>query len=304
MGMLKKLRALVYDPLYIGRNSLIFVFGAVLFYVVTGAMSRMSLVGLLGFVMAYNSVYYLNDLKDYEEDKKDPVKWKTKPLLNGSMTKKEMVATYAFYLVVGLAVSFYVGALFGSLVALMLVLNLLHSFLFKKVYFLLFSNMIIIQSLKMTLGWMSAAQSFDSFPWFFVLFSGCVYSLGYLVYKKERKLVEVNREKFRMGRLEYMRYGIKKIFRTLLREPINAFFLMLTLAMYLLSYVLYSFRLHLLMMIAVSVLMSVSLKHVKGEKLNLYATYHVIIDMLYASIIITFYLCSTLPELVALNALL
>jgi 4-hydroxybenzoate polyprenyltransferase len=254
--------------------------------------------------LAYNSVYYLNDLKDYEEDKKEPHKRETKPLLNGSMTKKGMALTYLFYLISGLAISFYVSTAFGAIVALMLGLNALHSLVFKKIYVLLFANMIIIQSLKVTLGWLSATSSFEMFPFVFVLFLGSIYSVGYLVYKKEKGLIEVNPKKFGMRRLEYMRQGARKIFRALLGKPVNMFFLMLALSTLLISYYLYTFRLHIIFLAMSSLLVAMTMKYVKGKRLSLYTNYQIIIDLIYMAAILSFYLASTVPELVALNLLL
>jgi hypothetical protein len=304
MEMVRKLNALVYSPFYIFKNALIFIFGVVIFHTITGLMSTVSMLGLLGYVLAYNSVYYLNDLKDYEEDKKDPLKREMKPLLNGSMTKKSMTLTYLFYLISGLLISFYVSLTFGAIVALMLGLNALHSFVFKKIYVLLFANMIIIQSLKVTLGWLSATSSFEKFPFVFVLFLGSIYSVGYLVYKKEKGLIEVNPKKFGMGRFEYMKQGARKIFRTLLGKPVNTFFLLLALSTLLLSYYLYTFRLHIILLSISSVLVALSMKYVKGKRLNLYTNYQIIIDLIYIVAILSFYLASTVPYLIALNRLL
>ena len=163
----KRLKALVYDPLYVIRNSVLFFFGTVLYFVVTGTLNQSSLLALLGFLISYTAIYYINDLKDYDEDKKDKYKWVSKPLLNGALSKKEAKFMIVLYLAVGFAISFSISALFGSIVVAMIILNLFHTYLFKKSYVMLFLNMILIQSFKVIAGWVSvlltlkAAIDFD-----------------------------------------------------------------------------------------------------------------------------------------------
>jgi len=300
----KRLKALVYDPLYIARNSLLYIFGTVLYFVVTGQMSYASLAGFFGFIMTYNSIYYLNDLKDYEEDKRDPYKWQSKPLLNGALKKREAAILYVFYLVSGLLISFSVGETFFQLVVSMLVLNFLHSFLFKKHYTLLFANMVIIQMIKVTLGWISVTSSFADFPLYFVFFIGSTYSLGYLIYKKEKSLIEVNKNKFAMRKREYFKEGVKKVFGRLLGNRTNSLFFMLAAVSLLTSYVLYPFRLHIIVMLLISAAFAVLIKFVKGEKFNLYTTYHIFIVTLLCTIIIAFFLITYVPEFSAINQIL
>jgi len=278
------------NPLSIIRNFLAFLLGYVIFFVVNGTLDPASLLAPLGFVIAYNSIYYINDIKDLEEDKKDSHKWKNKPLLNGSLTKKKATYLYFFYLITGLILSFFAGTFFGFTVLFLLILNLLHTFFFKKTRLLLLINMALIQMTKITLGWIAVSSSFEVFPFYFIVFCGLLYATSYLFYKKEKEVVEVNRN--------------KKIFRKMFNKPINSFFSIITLASLAVSFLTYNFRLHLLAMILIVIIFTFSLKLVKARRLDLYRTYHILLTLVYVGVILSFFLISYIPELVALNRLL
>jgi 4-hydroxybenzoate polyprenyltransferase len=278
------------NPLNLIRNFLAFLLGYVIFFAVTGTLSPILLLAPIGFVVAYNSVYYINDIKDFEEDKKDPHKWKNKPLLNGSLTKRKAVYLYFFYLITGLILSFYSGTFFGLAVLFLLILNLLHTLIFKKIHLLLLFNMALMQMIKITLGWIAVSSSFERFPFYFIVFCGLLYATSYLFYKKEKEVVEVNRN--------------KKILKTMFKKSINTFFSIITLASFAISFITYNFRLHLLVMMSIIIFFIFSLKLVKGIRLDLYRVYHILLTLLYFGITLSFFLISYVPELISLNRLL
>lgn len=278
------------NPLSITRNFLTFLLGYVIFFVVSDTLNPLSLLAPLGFVIAYNSIYYINDLNDFEEDKKDPHKWKNKPLLNGSLTKRKALYLYFFYLITGLILSFYAGTFFGFTILLLLILNLLHTLFFKKIQLLLLLNMALMQMIKITLGWIAVSSSFKGFPFYFILFCGFLYATSYLFYKKEKEVVEVNRN--------------KKIIKAMFKKPLNSFFSIMTLASFVVSFLTYSFKLHLLVMMLIIILFAFSLKIVKGRRLDLYRVYHILLTLVYFGVTLSFFLINYIPELAALNQLL
>lgn len=277
------------NPLYIIKNFLNFLLGYVIFFVVSGTLNPLPLLAPLGFVIAYNSIYYINDLNDFEEDKKDPHKWKNKPLLNGSLTKKKALYLYLFYLITGLVLSFYAGTFFGFTVLFLLILNLLHTLFFKKTQLILLLNMSLMQMLKITLGWIAVSSSFEKFPFYFLIFCGLLYATSYLLYKKEKEIVEVNRN--------------KKIIKTMFKNTINTFFSLMTLITLGISFFAYIFRLHILIMLIIIIAFVFSVKFI-NVKQNLLRMYSILLTLVYFGVTLSFFLISYIPELAALNQLL
>jgi hypothetical protein len=178
------------DVFNIARNSVQYLVGAFLYLLTFGTFSLLKVsAGLVGFLIAYNSVYQYNDLMDYEQDRRSRVKKYLKPLASGK-TKREYVESYSFLLaLLGLTISFYVDFYFGLLVSLVLFLNFLHSSPFtrlKETKFLL-PNLFIIEFVKYSLGWFVISFSFDRFPFLLMMLLSSVYLIGYLYHKQNFK---------------------------------------------------------------------------------------------------------------------
>ncbi len=63
------------------KNSLQYSIGSILYFLTFNTFHITKfLLGLIGFVIAYQSVYQYNDLMDYKEDKKDRFRKMFKPL--------------------------------------------------------------------------------------------------------------------------------------------------------------------------------------------------------------------------------
>jgi|GEM_PF-5093832 len=164
------------------KNSLIF---ACMFFIAATTFGRFDMIqviiALLGFVLAYQSVYFFNDLTDYEDDKKSPRKRVVNPLLNGSMTKKDALSNTFFYSIIGLALSFSVSFIFGAIVAALLFMNFLHSsnkIRLKETPFRL-PNLFVMQCLKVSAAWFAISNSLEGFPIFLVLSFGFFYLVAY-----------------------------------------------------------------------------------------------------------------------------
>jgi len=280
----------IFHPLYLIKNFLAFLLGVVILFVSTGKIGSIPLFAPVGFVFAYNSVYFINDLKDFEEDKLDVHKFKTKPLLNGHLNKNEAKALCLFYLITGLMLSFYSGILFGFSVLILLILNMIHTFFLKSLCFPLILNIAIMQILKISLGWLSISNSFENFPFYFMIFLGLLYSTSYLFYKRERGIVDIKPN--------------KKILMTMFKKPINSFFSVATILSFVTSFLLYTFRLHIIVMFLIIIAFVFSVKFTNVKRISLYRTYQILIINVYASVIVSFFLMSYIPELIALNKLL
>jgi len=145
-------------------------------------------IGLAGFVFAYQSVYYYNDIIDLAEDKNDEIKKRIKPLARKEILAEFYVIKIFVYMIFGLLLCFAVSWLFGALVVGTLFLNFIHStprIRLKKTPFV-GVNFFLLQALKFSAGWiaLASAQQLLEVPYYVIGLFAAAYTLGYLVYKK------------------------------------------------------------------------------------------------------------------------
>ena len=146
-----------------------------------------TILALLGFITAYHSIYYFNDIIDVEEDKKDPIKKATKPLARGDVTIQDYLSRMFLLLVIGLSLSFYAAPSFGWMVSALLFLNFLHSshYIHLKETPLVGINMLIIEFLKFSSAWfLLPIHKLVEMPFSITLIFASSYILGYYAYKK------------------------------------------------------------------------------------------------------------------------
>lgn len=96
------------------------VFVATYFGLVPGIAS---LIGLAAFLLAYSSIYYYNDLLDYESDKKRAFMPPEKLLYHGRASQRDYIHLLAWTPVVGLALCFLISPILGVVVTLAILLN-------------------------------------------------------------------------------------------------------------------------------------------------------------------------------------
>ncbi|HLC51019.1 MAG TPA: UbiA family prenyltransferase [archaeon] len=180
------------------RNFFQFFIGLSLF-IATGVPADYLLIAIasLGFLLAYQSAYSLNDIQDLKEDSQDPVKKATKPLARGDISVQEQSARMFLYLLLGLSMSFLVNIAFASLVVLCVFLNFLHSYrpLGLKYSLLGLVNLFFIESIKFSAGWFVLGGSLLDIPYFMVFFMSSAYTLSYFVYKKNIDLDSLRKKR-------------------------------------------------------------------------------------------------------------
>ncbi len=170
------------------KNSFQFLIGASMLIALGQPVDYVKLlISLIGFLLAYQSVYRLNDILDFSEDSKSEIKRTLKPFARGEVSLEPQVSKMFLYMLSGLSISFFVDGLFGLLVAMMLLLNFFHSYKpikIKKTPIGL-ANMLLIEFLKFSCGWFAIGGSFQNFPLLIPLFMSAAYSTGYYNYKNE-----------------------------------------------------------------------------------------------------------------------
>lgn len=181
-----KSRSVNINKFNLTKNLLQYLVGGILYFVLFNNFSWGFILGLVGFLIAYHSVYQFNDLMDYKEDKKNKFKLKTKSLVRGEISRED-VESYSFlFVVIGLCICFFVNRLFGLLVTIILFLNFLHSssFIKLKKSKLLIPNLFVIEFIKYSLGWFALTSSLLDFPFFLILSFSLVYVIGYIYWKQ------------------------------------------------------------------------------------------------------------------------
>ena len=217
------------------KNGFQYLIGSVLYFLTFNSFYIPKFfLGLIGFVIAYHSVYQFNDLMDYEEDRKDILRKHYKPLVTGK-TKRISLEAYTFlFLIIGLPLCFFVSTLFGALVVIILFLNFLHSSPFirlKKSKFLI-PNLFFIEFIKYSLGWFALTSSIINFPFFLITSLSFVYAIGYLYCKQNITNFLKNKKIKIMLILAFASYVISIFFYSfklvmLLPVPITLFYLAL-----------------------------------------------------------------------------
>ncbi|MEM5778767.1 MAG: UbiA family prenyltransferase, partial [Candidatus Aenigmatarchaeota archaeon] len=168
------------------KNSFQYTIGAILYFLTFNNFYLTKFIlGLIGFVIAYQAVYQYNDLMDYEEDLKDEIR-KNKPLPRGEFSRKEVETFVYLFLIIGLSICFVVSPYFGLLVFITLFLNFLHSspFIKLKKTKLVLPNLFFLEFLKFSLGWFIFSFSLSEFPYILIAFLSLIYLTGYIYWKQ------------------------------------------------------------------------------------------------------------------------
>jgi hypothetical protein len=184
-----QMKKIAYNSITINLPKNIFqlLFGVAIFVVAFGMpdLAKLAL-AIASLGIAYSSVYILNDIMDKEEDAKDPDKLPWKHIANGTISVEMAVCLYALAAIAGMWLSFLVNAVFGSMMALLLLLNILHSsprIRLKKMKGPTIANMTAIEFMKYSMGWFALTSDTSRFPVFFVLMFAVIYTMGYMAYK-------------------------------------------------------------------------------------------------------------------------
>lgn len=175
------------------RNAGQFSIMAALFYFYNNSFSLSDyLVGLIGFVMAYNFIYALNDVVDYKKDIRDRVKRLFKknnmksPLHTGTLTGRELIAGSVLVMFFGLAICYYVSPVFLAVVSLAIAANLMHSsgiFGVGRTLPILALNFMFMQAMKFASVWFTQTEAFDYRLVLPTIYMSVLYTMLYLGYK-------------------------------------------------------------------------------------------------------------------------
>lgn len=175
-----------YRPVCLVKNVFHYVFGLVFYFVIYGSVPfPQSLLGLLGFLIAYDGVYFYNDFHDWKEDVAE--KRAFKPIVKGTLKPEQCRNRGIFNFLLGIALSFATSFSFGLLVSAAIALNVLHShrrIALKKTR-LLGINMFSINLIKFSLGWFAVTTSLAGFPIWFVVMMSSTYAALYVMYKNK-----------------------------------------------------------------------------------------------------------------------
>jgi len=179
------------------KNTVQFSIMAGLFYFYNGTFSIFGyLAGLVGFALAYNFIYAMNDVANYEKDVRDEEKRIFKknnmksPLHTGSLTKRGLLVSSFVMMLVGLAVCYSVGTIFLIIVSLSIAANFLHSskiFDIKWMMPIIVINYMLMQAMKFSSVWFTQTDAFDYRLLIPTIYMSVLYTMFYLGYKTRLK---------------------------------------------------------------------------------------------------------------------
>jgi len=198
------MKAIIFNSITISlpKNIVQFSLGVLLYWFMIGVPDvYVTIVALLGFLLAYSSVYLYNDAIDYEEDKKDNEKLKWKLVASDHLSVRSAKMIALVFAVTGLTVSLFIGRWFFIINAGMLFFNFLHShprIRFKKQLKKTAVNMTIIEFLKFSCGWFALTSNLTKFPFWLIVAFSAVYTSSYLIYKFgfRGKIIRSNKKLF------------------------------------------------------------------------------------------------------------
>ena len=166
---------------------------AALFYFYNGTFSFVDyFLGLAGFLLAYNFIYALNDVMNYEKDaasrdkrlfKKNSMK---SPLHTGSLTKGELLLRSSVMMLIGLAICYTVSPVFLFVVSLAIAANFLHSsglIGIDRMMPLMAANFMFMQVMKFGSVWFTQTDLFDYRLVLPTIYMSVLYTMLYLGYK-------------------------------------------------------------------------------------------------------------------------
>jgi len=184
-----KFRALIYNSVTLNapKNILQLLFGVVIYASITGEYNILKIIfATLGLCLGLGAIYLFNDLTDYESDKKNELKISWKAIANGSLsleTAKYLIVVLSIF---GTIFSFLAGTNFFIIYMFVIILNLMYSTPAIRLKNSKNASVIIItliQILKFSSGWFMFTNSFDGFPFSFVMCLSIGYTLLFLYYK-------------------------------------------------------------------------------------------------------------------------
>ena len=195
-----KWKLFVYNSIMVStpKNIVQFLVGTILFTMLFGWIDIIiTLVGLVGFILSYSSVYILNDLRDLEEDRRDQMKIKWKMIANGSLSVRNAVVLYFVFLISGLSVSFLVSPWFFLIMFSLLALNAVYSvFKLKRWMPAAAVFLILMQFLKFSSGWFVLTTSLNIFPFWLIMMLSLAYTSIFVGYKKKFKREFLKEQKY------------------------------------------------------------------------------------------------------------
>lgn len=239
---LKIFMKILYNKTTFTRNIAFYLIGVIFYFLIYRNFSFFNFfIGMFGFVLAYNSIYFFNDLIDYNKDKADKFRRKIKPLITGKFSFETAVMNLVLCLIIGISLSFYISFSYGILVMFLILLCYLHTTFFKKIGTLFsYGNMVFIQIIKFSTGWFAFTTTMINYPFFIILAISFGYTFSYHFWKNQDQFLNISKKT-----------NIVKL-KESLSKKINILFLTAIFGSFLASFLLYKFTLPIIVFLAIS----------------------------------------------------
>ncbi len=142
----------------------------------------------LAFILFYSSVYFYNDLVDYEFDKKRKHVPKQKLLARGLFKKEEYTIGFIFSFIFGFSALLILNPIIAIMSSILVFANIVRT-KFISSLFARAVSLIFIEFLNLVVFWFAITGTLFNaytFPIFFLY--GIIYSFAYYFYRKNKKI--------------------------------------------------------------------------------------------------------------------
>ena len=192
-------------------------------------MWQSSLFAFIMFCLISGSVYMINDIKDVEKDRLHPTK-KSRPIASGTLSSRTALSVSILLLSMSLSASFFVSRPLGYIELLYIFINLLYTLYLK--YFALIDVMVVAVGFVLRAIVGSVVISVPVSPWLVL----CVFLMAFVLAfgKRRHELLTASTSR------DCLSQYTEKMIEDLLNISVS---------MLLMSYALYSFSVHVYMMI-------------------------------------------------------
>ena len=163
-------------------------------------------IGFIALSLCVSSVYIVNDILDYKNDKLHPLKCK-RPIASGKISIKESIFLLTIILTIGLILSLNINNFFFLYILIYIVIANFYSVFFKKFFLLDCFILSFFYTFRIMIG--GTIIGLQISEWLFVFSFTWFLSLALIKRYSELMLFKKNKQKKLLGRMYYLKDNFK-----------------------------------------------------------------------------------------------
>jgi len=164
------------------------------------------LISFIALSLCVSSVYIVNDILDYKNDKLHPLKCK-RPIASGKISIKESISLLTIILSIGLLLSLNINKFFFLYILIYIIVANFYSVFFKRFFLLDCFILSFFYTFRIMIG--GTIIGIQISTWLFIFSFTWFLSLALIKRYSELMLFKKNNKKKLLGRMYYLKDGIK-----------------------------------------------------------------------------------------------